>query len=174
MEAKLSVVLRFLRVPAEQRTQTKPAVMQNIAEQITPPLSCTQYAGDGSRELLPCVTLCFELLSSGTGELIEFGATVVVRCSPLGLDPAATLKTMQCGIEGALLHPQHVARNLLDALKDASRGALTPACENQEVMCLAEFVDASHALLALLRKVPCSCRSAGSGKLRGTRFRGTL
>jgi len=66
----------------------------------------------GGCEFSPGALFGFQLLLAGTRELVKFGASVVFRSSPVRLDPAATLQSVQSRIQRALLNFQNVARDL--------------------------------------------------------------
>src|SRR5438270_2497491 len=60
-----------------------------------------------------------ELPLPGFRQLVELCLPVVFRRSPLRVDPAAILEAVERRIERALIDLQHVARDLLDPLRDA-------------------------------------------------------
>src|SRR5579864_371442 len=51
-------------------------------------------------------------------ERIEFRAAIVVRCFPLGGNPALLLELVQSGIERAVANLQHVPGDLFETLAD--------------------------------------------------------
>ena len=51
-------------------------------------------------------------------ERIEFRATIVLRCFPLGGNPALLLQLVQSGIERAIADLQHISGDLFEALAD--------------------------------------------------------
>ena len=59
-----------------------------------------------------------ELAAAERGQAVELRAAVVVRRAPLGLQQAAHFEPVQRRIQRALLDLQHVARRLLDELRD--------------------------------------------------------
>ena len=66
---------------------------------------------------------------------IEFGAAIVFRLSPFGLNPPLLLEAMQSGIKRALIDLQHLLGHLTDALRDppAVHGLQSKRLEDQQV-----------------------------------------
>src|SRR5690606_7227574 len=60
-----------------------------------------------------------ELLASGRCQRIEPCATRVLRNAPFGVEPAGAFKAFQCHEQGAGVDLEDVARDLLDAPRDA-------------------------------------------------------
>src|SRR5438045_3188332 len=77
-----------------------------------------QYLGDGQAQALPAVRLLVELLAPGPGEGVVAGPPVVLRLSPLRLDPASLRHPIERRVERALLHPQDFLGQLVNALGD--------------------------------------------------------
>ena len=76
-----------------------------------------------------------ELFPAGPGQLVELRLPVGLGRPPLRLDPSFLFEAMERGIERALGNLQHVAGDLLDALRDRpavhrSRGE---CAENEQV-----------------------------------------
>src|SRR5580698_6337960 len=69
-------------------------------------------------QFIPRFLAGIELAAAGSCELVVFGATVIIRRAPMGLDQAAALEPVQGRIQGALLDAQHIARHLLYAFGD--------------------------------------------------------
>src|SRR5687767_6135187 len=82
------------------------------------PSGSLKNAGDREDELFPARCFLSELASSRGRERIEPGTPVVLRRSPLGVDPSALLEAAQGGVQRALVHRENVARDLLDYLRD--------------------------------------------------------
>src|SRR5258708_7492349 len=81
-----------------------------------PDLLCgSEHLRHRGGQLDPVALLDFKLPAPARGELVVFGAPIVLRSPPASLDPAAPLQAMQGRIQRALLNAQHIARNLLDA-----------------------------------------------------------
>src|SRR6185295_9743631 len=66
----------------------------------------------------PGIGFCGQLLPPGRSELIELGAAVVFRISPLGGNQPLRLQAVQRRIQGTLIDLEHVSRHLLDSLRD--------------------------------------------------------
>src|ERR1017187_953739 len=73
----------------------------------------------GGGEPVPIRRFGLELLASQTRQRIEFCFAAGFGFAPLGLQPSALFEAVEGGIERPLLHLQDVARDLLDALRDA-------------------------------------------------------
>src|SRR5207253_10227078 len=73
---------------------------------------------DRGRESLPVGTLLFEPSSARRRRSIESCTPVGLRDAPLGGDPALTFQSLKRRIERTLVHPQHVLRQILDALRN--------------------------------------------------------
>src|SRR4051794_31130052 len=82
-------------------------------------LSMFEDASDGGRDALPACGLFSELLSARLGEAIELRTPVVFGITPGGFDPALLLETVERGVKRSLRNLQHVARDLLQPLRDA-------------------------------------------------------
>src|SRR5688500_2809587 len=83
-------------------------------------LGCANgYEIDGLREPRPRALLDRELLPAGGSERVVPGASPVLGHPPLGGDPPLALQAVQRGVQGALIHEQHIAGPLLDALGDS-------------------------------------------------------
>src|SRR4051812_13208594 len=81
-------------------------------------LSHVEHEPDGSGELGPGIGFQRELLLSRARELVELRASVVVRRTPLGLDPSAPLEPVEGGVERSLRDLECGARHLMDPLGD--------------------------------------------------------
>src|SRR5215217_2550960 len=77
-----------------------------------------QHERYGGRERAPCVGLALELIPPASRELVVLRTPVVVRRTPFGADPPASLESMQCGVERALGDLEHRLRDIAKALGD--------------------------------------------------------
>src|SRR5215469_12055982 len=79
-------------------------------------------------------------------ELVVFRAPVIVRCSPLRLDPTTALQTMQGRIKRPLLYLKNIARHLLNALGNGPAVLRTKRerAQDQEVESTLRKVDPLH------------------------------
>ena len=81
------------------------------------PLS--KNALDRGGHSLPLRRFVAQLALAGLREPVELRLTVVLDAAPpLGVDPPGPFEPMQRRVERALVHPQHVLGDLLDALRD--------------------------------------------------------
>ena len=78
-----------------------------------------ESALDGEGVALPALHLRHELAAPFGGDLVELRAAIVLGDAPFGGDPPAVLEAVQRRVERALVHLEHVAGDLLDALRDA-------------------------------------------------------
>src|SRR5882757_6038285 len=69
---------------------------------------------DRFREPMPPRGLRKELSVAFLGESIKPGLAVVLRCAVFGNDKAVFDEPLQCGIQGAVPHLQHLARAVFD------------------------------------------------------------
>src|SRR5437868_4113661 len=87
---------------------------------VAPPRLCRLDGGhdrvDRGRKPPPARRLVRELSFTGAREMVELRLAIVLRCPPLGGDPASILEAMQRGVERALVHLQDIARDLLNPL----------------------------------------------------------
>jgi hypothetical protein len=84
---------------------------------------------------MPQVGLSFQLFSAATGQLIVFGAAIVVRRAPTRLNPSAAFKPVKSGIQRSLANLKSVARYLLNTFgnRPAVLGLEGDRLENQQV-----------------------------------------
>src|SRR5215467_1386599 len=160
MKPQLLVQLRLNRLAPEQRPQAKPQVLEHLS-----PLSRPQHLRHRGRQLVPRLFLHFQLTPPGLREFVVFRSPVVFRRSPARLDPPAPLQPVQRRIQRALLHAQHVARNLLDALGNGP-AMLRLQCQrsqNQQIQSSLRKINPRHVKppLSLLQgpRYHSSCRS---------------
>src|SRR5205823_14643161 len=94
-----------------------------------------QNKTDGRGEPLPVGLFSLQILAPRRRQRIELRPAIVVRLTPLGLDPSALLKAMEGGIERSLVHLEHFPGHLPDALGDAPavHGFKREGLEDQEV-----------------------------------------
>src|SRR2546422_261863 len=94
-----------------------------------------QCARDGQRDLIPVRGFFVQLSPSGTGEGVVLGPSVVLGGLPFGREPARLLQAMEGGEEGARLHGEGAARDLLDAARDAEpvEGAGRQGLQDEEI-----------------------------------------
>src|SRR6185369_14823859 len=92
-------------------------------------------AADGGGEAGPLLGFVVQLLPAGRGEVIKAGTPAEFGDTPFSLDPALMLEAMQGGVERALVDPQDVLRDLLDALGDgpAVHGLVLEGAKNEQV-----------------------------------------
>src|SRR5438552_3677062 len=115
MGAQLVVELSLDLVASKDRARAIAQLTPEFAEHASPHVEDEGYGG---RQSLPCVSFGVELFPAGSRELVELGATVVVRRAPLGFDPAASLEAVEGGVEGPLRDLQCRARHLVNSLGD--------------------------------------------------------
>src|ERR1019366_9297589 len=77
-----------------------------------------QHQADCRRQALPVDAFVLELRSPGPREAVELRLAPGLGLAPLGPQPAAFFEAMQRWIQRALLHLQHVLRDLLQPLSD--------------------------------------------------------
>src|SRR5882724_5037960 len=73
---------------------------------------------DGAGQPLPLFGLTRQRASSEARERIEFGASIVLRLSPLGRDPSLLLELVEGRVERAVAHLEDVLRDRLETLAD--------------------------------------------------------
>src|SRR5439155_21259588 len=83
------------------------------------PLGRAQNPSDGRGQAPPLIGLRRQLPPAFLAECVKPRAAVVVRASPLGVDPSAVLETLQGGIERSVIDEQRVVRLLPDGAGDA-------------------------------------------------------
>src|SRR5688500_8617927 len=105
-----------------------------------------EHAGDGIRVALPRRELGAELCSAPRGELVELCFAVVLRETPLALDPPLSLETMQGRVERALLDEKGAIAPFADGARDGVpvRWAPGQRLENQEIECPLKKVERAH------------------------------
>jgi hypothetical protein len=81
-------------------------------------------------EAAPILRIARQLLPAAAGDGVVLGLAVVVRGAPRGGDPAAVLQTDERGVDGALVEQDGVARDLLNAARDAVAVLLTHGRES--------------------------------------------
>ena len=64
-------------------------------------------------------SLLAQVFHAVRSQRIKFGAPIVVRLSPFGLNPSLLLEAMQRGIQRPLVHLQDLPGDLPDALCDS-------------------------------------------------------
>jgi hypothetical protein len=67
------------------------------------PFLGSEYATDGCDKFLPLPGFASQLAPARGSEFIKAGFTIVVRSSPLGLDPTPTFNTLQGGVQGTVI-----------------------------------------------------------------------
>ena len=90
----------------------------------------------------------FELLFAFSGERVKLGAAIIFRRAPFRGDPSAAFEPMESGIERALLHAQHVARDLLEPFgnRPAVLGFVGDTPQDQQVQsALRQFDPRRHS-----------------------------
>ena len=113
MEPQLLVEL------AIQRRRCKPPAQRHVEA-----MRCQRISGlledqpDTCRQPLPRLLFVREALLSCLGEPVDPRAPVVLRCAPVGGDPALLFEALEGGIERALLYLQNLLRELPDPLGD--------------------------------------------------------
>ena len=85
----------------------------------SPLLLCLENPRHGVGHPGPVLALFDELALAVAREPVVLGLTVVLRRVPFRIDPALLLQAMERRVERPLVDPQDVARDLLDALRDA-------------------------------------------------------
>jgi hypothetical protein len=60
-----------------------------------------------------------ELFPSGWGHAVIAGATIVLRRSPEGSDPAPVFEPVERGVEGTVLDLKNIFRTALDGVRDS-------------------------------------------------------
>ena len=76
-----------------------------------------------------------ELLASGGGQRVIPRAPIVLRLPPFGFHEAVEEESLECGVERALAHLEHVLRDLAQSLGDgvSMQGLVTQGAEDQEI-----------------------------------------
>jgi hypothetical protein len=90
-----------------------------------------ENAAHGFHEALPLGTLLEELGASERCEAVEAGAAGVLGFTPAGGEPAALEKTLEGGIEGAVIDDELVSGLLFEELAD-SIGVIGAGLETAE------------------------------------------
>jgi hypothetical protein len=74
--------------------------------------------------------------------LIELGSTIVVRDSPLRLEPAAVLETVERGVQSPFIEDERLTRRVEDPSRDvvAVTSAEYEGLEDEYVECAAEEI----------------------------------
>ena len=80
---------------------------------------CLEDPRDGVGHPRPVLAFLGELAAAVAREPVVLGLAVVLRRVPFRVDPALLLQPVKRRVERALIDAQHVARDLLDALRDA-------------------------------------------------------
>src|SRR5689334_309316 len=98
-------------------------------------------------ESLPLFLFGGELTTTGGGQRVVPGASIVVTHTPLRGDPAARLETMQSGVQRAVVHAERTAGRGFHGLHElpAVRGACLEQLEHDQVEGALEEVDLSGA-----------------------------
>ena len=99
---------------AKQRPQEKAKLYQPTRHMVS--LSGTDDQRNSCRKPLPLKRFFGQRLSPGMRESVVFGAAIVLRDLPLGLDPALLLQFVKRRVKRALSHLQRVFRHLANAL----------------------------------------------------------
>jgi hypothetical protein len=74
---------------------------------------------DGGREQCPLFCFFAQAGMALSGQLIEFGAAVIVRDSPFGCDESGVFQAIQGRIKRPLFDLEHLSGDLLDTQEDA-------------------------------------------------------
>src|SRR5262245_42100982 len=77
------------------------------------------HAADNGRQTLPGGDLGSKLLLSGTRQRVILGAPVVLRRAPGRLDQPTMLQTDERCVDGAFVHRELVAADLLETPRDS-------------------------------------------------------
>src|SRR5512144_1450103 len=78
-----------------------------------------EQPGDGAGAAVPVCGLGVELFAAGTGEAVELRAAGVLRVTPLGVEPAGALESLEGGEERPRIDLEDAARDLFDSTRDA-------------------------------------------------------
>src|SRR5438105_908010 len=135
------------RAPRPARNRRAAPRWSRATAATAPAMSCElHHSANGGREASPLLRLFAELLSAGSGELIEARASSQLGHAPRRSDPSLLLDAMEGGVEGTLIDLKHVLRELLDTLGDrpAVARAGDEGAENEEVERALEQVESGR------------------------------
>lgn len=91
------VFLEELRRPLKRRKSERRRMYRSVS--ILHLLNRPQHLGNCRRHLLPGILLGCKLPLAGLGQLVIFGAPIVLRRTPFRFDPSTTLQAMKSRIE---------------------------------------------------------------------------
>ncbi len=94
-----------------------------------------ESSAHGRDQAVPAVLFFAESFAAGGGEIVIFGAAVVVGGAPACLEQALADQAKKSGVEGALFDEERAAGDLFDAEKDAvaMEGAEGDSFQNQQI-----------------------------------------
>ena len=120
VEMQLDFAIGFPLEPApDQHVPETRQKFTNPDPHRSPPHRQPKQPRHDPSDSLPISCFFDELSTTGSGDGVELGFSIVLRATPARGDPAPLSKTQQRGVDGAFVELQDVLADLLDAAGDA-------------------------------------------------------
>src|SRR5262249_38795119 len=126
-------------------------------------------ARDARADAAPVARLLDELPASGRGQPVELRTPIVLGRPPFRREEPGELQPVQRGVEGALLHAQHVVRRPLGALGDAAALSRAAGERLQDEHVERALEQLALDVLALEHRRPPSINALGEYTARAAR-----